>query len=215
MVPQASNKSSVSPIMSLGPYTHTKYQRWRSREAKFSFPSLTSSLDYADTLTGGMKLNPQRPAYVPPHMRGQPASAAAAPKSDFHGHAAPPHMNGDGYSQSPTGLPTPAATPTPGGRSAYVPPGQRNGGSAPPTAAQDGGWGGPAPRPQVRSGGGGGGFGGGGSAPPGFGSWKNGHIVGQRNQRMEAELFGTEGDGLHQVSFSPPPPLPMTTVIYD
>ena len=127
-------------------------------------------------------------------MRGQPAPAAAAgPKPDFNGHAAPPHMNGGGYQQSPTGLPTPAVTPVPGGRSAYVPPGR----TSAPNAASDGGWGAPAPRPQARTGGG---FGGGASAPPGFGSWKNGHIVGQRNQRMEAELFGTEGDGVHQVS---------------
>lgn len=140
-----------------------------------------------------MKLNPSRPAYVPPHMRGQAAAAAASPAKPAY--AAPPHMNGNGaaagYQQSPTGLPTPAATPTPGGRSAYVPPSQRGG-----APASDGGWGAPRARPEPRSGG----FGGG-SAPPGYGTWKNGHVVGQRNQRMEAELFGTEGDGVHQVSY--------------
>jgi len=115
--------------------------------------------------------------------------------------AAPPHMNGNGngagpgYQQSPTGLPTPAHTPQP--RGAYVPPGVRNGGP-PSTAAADGGWG--APRARVEPRGGGGGFGGGGgSAPPGYGTWKNGHVVGQRNQRMELELFGEAGDGVHQV----------------
>jgi len=125
-------------------------------------------------------------------MRGQ----AAAPS-----HAAPPHMNGNGngagpgFQQSPTGLPTPAHTPQP--RGAYVPPGVRNGGP-PSTAAADGGWG--APRARVEPRGGGGGFGGGGgSAPPGYGTWKNGHVVGQRNQRMELELFGEAGDGVHQV----------------
>lgn len=103
--------------------------------------------------------------------------------------------NGNGYQQSPTGLPTPAHTPQP--RGAYVPPSVRNGAPA-PTAAADGGWGGPTrPRPEAR---GGGGFGGG-SAPPGYGTWKNGHVIGQRNPRMELELFGAEGDGLHQVGY--------------
>lgn len=38
-------------------------------------------------------------------------------------------------------------------------------------------------------------------APPGFGSWKNGqHVVGARNTRMEKEMYGEVGDGLHQVS---------------
>lgn len=126
-------------------------------------------------------------------MRGQ---AAAPQKPDFQSHAAPPHMNGNGYQQSPTGLPTPAHTPQP--RGAYVPPGVRSGGP-PSSAAADGGWGAPRARPEPR-GAGAGGFGG--SAPPGFGTWKNGHVIGQRNMRLEAELFGAEGDGLHQVCLS-------------
>ncbi|KAK1923008.1 P-loop containing nucleoside triphosphate hydrolase protein [Papiliotrema laurentii] len=137
-------------------------------------------------LVNGMKsiaLNPERPAYVPPHLRNRvkeaPPHAAPAPTNFAPGP--------DGY-RPQQGLPTPAPTPTPG-RSPYVPPSLRGHGA--PRASEDGGWGAPRPAPQAR------GFGGG-SAPPGFGSWRNGHVVGQRNQRMEMELYGEEGDGVHQ-----------------
>ncbi|WVR08489.1 ATP-dependent RNA helicase ded1 [Kwoniella sp. DSM 27419] len=135
-----------------------------------------------------MKLNPERPAYVPPHMRSAARGPAAGPGPQF---SAPPAA-GPGYHQSPTGLPTPATTP-PQARGAYLPPSSRGGFPAGGAAREDGGWGG-APRraPESRS------FG---SAPPGFGSWKNGeHIVGAPNQRMEMELFGEEGDGAHQTT---------------
>ncbi|WVQ85995.1 ATP-dependent RNA helicase ded1 [Cryptococcus sp. DSM 104549] len=132
---------------------------------------------------GGIKLNPDRPAYVPPHLRGRPAppaaaAAAPAPRA-FVGAAA-------AYQQSPTGLPTPATTPP--ARGAYATPAARL--ATATVVPEDGGWGPPAPRKPV------GGFGG---APPGFGSWKNGeHIVGQRAPRMEKELYGEANDGLHQ-----------------
>lgn len=123
-----------------------------------------------------MGLNPTRPAYVPPHMRNKPA--AAAPPAAYSGP--PPSTHAGGYHQGAGGLPTPAPTP-PGTQRGY-------------NRSDDGGWGGPRRAPEPRAGGGG--FN---SAPPGFGQWKNGqHLIGQPNSRMEAELFGTEGDGAHQ-----------------
>lgn len=94
-----------------------------------------------------------------------------------------PQTNGNGtYHVSAGGLPTPAPTP-PNGRGVY----------SAPRAAEDGGWGAPRAAPTRTMGGG--------SAPPGFGTWKNGtHVVGARNQRMEHELFGEEGDGVHQAT---------------
>lgn len=131
-----------------------------------------------------ISLNPERPAYVPPHMRNVArAPPAAAPT--FSAPVAHAPINGsNGYHASPTGLPTPAPTPAPL-RGAYVPPAR---------AADDGGWGG-APRKPERS------FGSNPSAPPGYGAWSSsGHVIGARNQRMEMELYGEVGDGLHQVS---------------
>ncbi|WVW80990.1 ATP-dependent RNA helicase ded1 [Kwoniella bestiolae CBS 10118] len=134
----------------------------------------------------GMKLNPERPAYVPPHMRQR---GPPGPGPQFNNAPAPA---GPGYHQSPTGLPTPATTP-PQSRGSYAPPAAR-GGAFPPSGgprADDGGWGAPRRGPaEPRS------FGGG---APGFGSWKNGeHITGARNPRLEKELFGEVGDGVHQ-----------------
>ncbi|WRT70563.1 ATP-dependent RNA helicase ded1 [Kwoniella shivajii] len=142
----------------------------------------------------GMKLNPERPAYIPPHLRSRGPGPAAAPGPQFS-DAVPA---GPGYHQSPTGLPTPATTPPQQARASYAPPAARGPAFPPaaaPRAAEDGGWG-AAPRrsgpPEPRS------FGGG---APGFGSWKNGeHIVGARNPRLEKELFGEAGDGMHQAS---------------
>ena len=126
-----------------------------------------------------MGLNPERPAYVPPHLRNRPA----APAAQTFAPSAPAQ---DGY-RPQQGLPTPAPTPVPQ-RGAYVPPAR---------AADTGGWGGPSPAaaaPAAR------GFGGSSSAPPGYGLWKNGHLVGQRNARMEKELFGEVDDGIHQTT---------------
>ncbi|KAK4688639.1 ATP-dependent RNA helicase DDX3X, partial [Tremellales sp. Uapishka_1] len=76
-------------------------------------------------------------------------------------------------------------------RSAYVPPSARG---APATAAEDGGWGAPRKPLEARN------FGTSGGGAPGYGSWKDGHIVGARNPRMEKELYGEVGDGVHQSS---------------
>lgn len=138
-----------------------------------------------------ISLNPERPAYVPPHLRNAPRAppaAAAAPAPVFNAPVAS-HPGSNGYHQSPTGLPTPAPTPAPL-RSAYVPPSAR-GASGPADAS--GGW--DAPRkPIERS------FGGSANAPPGYGAWSaSGHVIGARNTRMEKELYGEIGDGLHQV----------------
>ncbi|KAL7422720.1 ATP-dependent RNA helicase ded1 [Cryptotrichosporon argae] len=120
---------------------------------------------------GGMTLNPNRPAYVPPHMRNRPMAPAAA---------APAFVPSNAYHPSPTGLPTPAPTPVPL-QGAYVPP----------VRADDGGWGAPRRAPIDRS------FDRG--AAPGVGMWKNGqHIAGARNPRLEKELYGEEGDGTKQ-----------------
>ena len=137
-------------------------------------------------------MNPERPAYVPPHLRNRPAAPPAA--APFAAGAPAPHVpapNGVNGYRPQQGLPTPAPTPVPT-RSAYVPPSLRNG--AP--AVDDGGWGAPkTAAPQSR------GFSsGGGDGAPGYGVWRNGHVLGQRNMRMEKELYGEEGDGVHQVS---------------
>lgn len=130
-------------------------------------------------------------------MRGRAAAPPAPPQAQAYnsdaGFAHGPFPAENGY-RPQQGLPTPAPTP-PGAHGAYVPPSVRGG--APPVA-DDGGWGAPRPRPVAASYGGGGG----GSAMPGYGAWKNGqHILGQRNPRMEKELYGEVGDGLHQVSY--------------
>ena len=126
-------------------------------------------------------LNPSRPAYVPPHMRGSSAASSnsrpptLAPTLPVHTGGAP--ANGGDY-----------APRAPGGFS----------------SAGRGGFGGPG-RGGASLGGGRGGFssGGGGSerVPDGFGAWRDGqHVVGNRHMRMEKELYGEEGDGAHQVS---------------
>jgi ATP-dependent RNA helicase DDX3X len=149
--------------------------------------------------TETFSLNPERPAYVPPHLRNRPAgppAPASAPVAHY-----PTPADAQVYHPQ-TGLPTPA--PTPPGKGSYVPPSAR-GLPAPAAAlaADDGGWGAPRrPAPEARSFGGGGG-----SAPPGYGLWKNGHVVGQRNTRMEKELYGEVGDGTQQVSDSTIPQL--------
>ncbi|WVO20328.1 ATP-dependent RNA helicase ded1 [Cryptococcus decagattii] len=115
----------------------------------------------------GAAQKPQKPAYVPPHLRNRAAPPAAPPP------AAPA-----AYRPSPTGLPTPVTTPP-----------TRH--SVPAALSEDdiGGWGAqPRVRKTFEHG-----------APPGFGSWKNGqHVVGARNMRMEKEMYGEVGDGLHQ-----------------
>jgi len=142
-------------------------------------------------------LNPERPAYVPPHLRNRPQAAAPPPQA-FHSppataHAPIPATNGTNGYHPQTGLPTPAPTPTPP-RGPYVPPTARLGATA--STLDAGGWGATGkPSSDVRSYGGGGG-----GAPPGDGLWKNGHVIGQRNQTMEKELYGDVGDGAHVVS---------------
>ena len=156
---------------------------------------LASNLSHSESIS----LNPERPAYIPPHLRNRPQAATPPAHPEFlpPAHSSFPELNGNGVNSSngyhaQTGLPTPAPTPIPA-RGAYIPPTARLGGAA--TAAEDGGWGAPRkPSSDARS------YGGGpASAPPGYGIWKNGHVVGQRNARMEKELFGEAGDGVHAV----------------
>ncbi|WVN89643.1 ATP-dependent RNA helicase ded1 [Cryptococcus depauperatus CBS 7841] len=90
--------------------------------------------------------------------------------------AVPPHTTpaGGGYRQSPTGLPTPATTPP----ARAIP------------VEEEGGWGVPPARAKRNFEG---------SNPAGYGTWRAGqHVIGSRNMRMEKELYGEEGDGIHQ-----------------
>ena len=161
---------------------------------------------FLTVLSDSISLNPERPAYIPPHLRNR-AQGAAPPVQPFHTPAAavaPPPVpltNGTNGYHPQTGLPTPAPTPVPA-QGTYVPPTARLGAST--TVPDDGGWGAPRkPAPDARS------LaslaGGAASAQPGYGVWKNGHVVGQRNMRMEKELFGEVGDGVHAVSGGPDP----------
>ncbi len=152
-----------------------------------------------DTPLESITLNPERPAYIPPHMRNRPQAAAISPPQAFSNPAAPlayepiPEVNGANGYHPQAGLPTPAPTPAPA-RGAYVPPTARLGGATAAHALDDGGWGAPRkPVSDARS------YGGPTSAPPGYGIWKNGHVIGQRNQRLEKELYGEVDDGMHQV----------------
>ncbi|ORY35664.1 P-loop containing nucleoside triphosphate hydrolase protein [Naematelia encephala] len=133
-----------------------------------------------------ISLNPERPAYIPPHLRNRPAPP---PQAEYTAPPVVPVAATNGYHPQ-VGLPTPAPTPVPA-RGAYLPPSARGA----PGPVDDGGWGAPR-KPVERSFGGGGG--GGAGAAPGYGTWKNGHVVGQRNPRLEKELYGEEGDGQHQ-----------------
>ncbi|KAJ7234623.1 P-loop containing nucleoside triphosphate hydrolase protein [Mycena haematopus] len=119
-------------------------------------------------------------AYVPPHMRNA-QRAASSP--------APSLSNGNGWSDSRSS--TPPARGSYGGSNGFSDRGGRGGGggfTSPPRGG-GGGWGSSAPAPNWSS------------APSqpretfGFGTWKDGkHIVGQRNMRIEKELFGDPDD---------------------
>lgn len=148
--------------------------------SSFSFSSsLLHPYNMLTPSSAGVNIN-SGSAYVPPYLR-----ARQAQKPAFNGAAPTPAPAGNGYRPSPTGLPTPAPTPVPSGT--YNPP-TRGG-------ASDGGWG-------ARGGGGRGGDRFERGTAPGVGAWRDGkHVTGARNPRLEKELFGEEGDGVHQVSF--------------
>ncbi|KAJ7770545.1 P-loop containing nucleoside triphosphate hydrolase protein [Mycena metata] len=117
-------------------------------------------------------------AYVPPHMRN---AQRAAPS--------PGISNGNGWTDSRSS--TPPARGSYGGSNGYNDRGGRGGGFSPSPSrgGGGGGWGNSAPAPNWSS------------APSqpretfGFGIWKDGkHVVGQRNMRIEKELFGDATD---------------------
>ncbi|KAJ7484718.1 ATP-dependent RNA helicase ded-1 [Mycena latifolia] len=118
-------------------------------------------------------------AYVPPHMRNAQRAASS-----------PPPANGNGWNDSRSS--TPPARGSYGGSNGFSDRGARGG--AFNTSPRGGG-------------GGGGGWAGSNAAPNwssapsqpretfGYGIWKDGkHIVGQRNMRIEKELFGDAAD---------------------
>ncbi|KAJ7151113.1 P-loop containing nucleoside triphosphate hydrolase protein [Mycena filopes] len=119
-------------------------------------------------------------AYVPPHMRN---AQRAAPS--------PSISNGNGWSDSRSS--TPPARGSYGGSNGFSDRGGSRGGfNTSPRGGGGGGgggWGNSAPAPNWSS------------APSqpretfGFGIWKDGkHVVGQRNMRIEKELFGDIAD---------------------
>ncbi|KAJ7336373.1 P-loop containing nucleoside triphosphate hydrolase protein [Mycena albidolilacea] len=115
-------------------------------------------------------------AYVPPHMRN---AQRAAPS--------PPLSNGNGWTDSRSS--TPPARGSYGGSNGFSDRGGSRGGGFSSPSRGGGGWGSSSPAPNWSS------------APSqpretfGFGIWKDGkHIVGQRNMRIEKELFGDAED---------------------
>ncbi|KAJ7787156.1 P-loop containing nucleoside triphosphate hydrolase protein [Mycena olivaceomarginata] len=119
-------------------------------------------------------------AYVPPHMRN---AQRAAPS--------PPLSNGgsveNGWTDSRSS--TPPARGSYGGSNGYSDRGGSRGGGLSSPSRGGGSWGSSSPAPNWSS------------APSqpretfGFGIWKDGkHIVGQRNMRIEKELFGDAED---------------------
>ncbi|PWY96883.1 putative DED1-ATP-dependent RNA helicase [Testicularia cyperi] len=125
-----------------------------------------------------------RKAYVPPHLRGQQAPAAqSAPlntsAASFNPRAPAAFNGGNGA----------APRQAPAAFESFSRGAPRAGGWDSPTS-NGGGYGG-----------GRGGPGGYSSGPrtDGFGQWKDGqHVPGAPNARLQKELFGEEGDGLHQ-----------------
>ncbi|KAI9810510.1 MAG: DEAD-box ATP-dependent RNA helicase [Phylliscum demangeonii] len=121
----------------------------------------------------GMSL-PQRPAYIPPHLRGNLVPGAPLPPPGMDGP--PPMINGS-MAASPWG----------------PPPSQHNGLGGPPRVDGGTNWAN-APNFTPR--------GGSGSGPSsssvrgsGDGQWKDGrHVPGPANQRLERELFGVPND---------------------
>lgn len=125
-------------------------------------------------------LNPTRSAYVPPHARKAASAVPVAPPIDT----------------SSTQPPTATSTGRPLGRlngsgGTYESPAARAGFGA--GSRTGSGWG---ASPSSR-----GASGGAERMQDGYGAWKDGkHIQGARHMRMEQELYGSEGDGSHQVS---------------
>ncbi|TKY89732.1 hypothetical protein EX895_001517 [Sporisorium graminicola] len=126
-----------------------------------------------------------RKAYVPPHLRGQPQSEQAASLNSSaatFSPRAPAAFNSNGHDNGP-----PAA---PAAFSSFNRGGPRGGAGGWDTPSSGGGYGG------ARAGGGGYGAG---PRSDGFGQWKDGqHVPGPHNARLQKELFGEAGDGLHQ-----------------
>ncbi|KAF7289893.1 hypothetical protein MIND_01364000 [Mycena indigotica] len=113
-------------------------------------------------------------AYVPPHMRNSQRAASS-----------PSLSNGNGWTDSRSSTP-PARGGYGGG---YSDRSNRNSGFSTPPRTTSNNWGGSSPAPNWSS------------APSqprdnfGAGHWKDGkHVVGQRNTRLEKELFGDPSD---------------------
>lgn len=130
---------------------------------------------------------PQKPAYVPPHMRNAARSGPSAPTpvappvGTYNASAQPfvPRQTQDWGNSAPAPA---AAAP------------RSNGFGAPRAAG--GGWSTGGGQGGGYSGGGQGSFGGG---RDGYGSWQNGkHMPGAANPRVEKDLFGEVGDGNSQ-----------------
>ncbi|GAC99780.1 hypothetical protein PHSY_007383 [Pseudozyma hubeiensis SY62] len=123
-----------------------------------------------------------RKAYVPPHLRGQQQQPASLNSSAAtFSPRAPAAFNGNGHHAAHDAPAAPAAFQS-------FNRGAPRGGAGGWDAPASGGYGG------ARSGGG---YGGG--RNDGFGQWKDGqHVPGPHNARLQKELFGEEGDGLHQ-----------------
>lgn len=127
-----------------------------------------------------------RKAYVPPHLRSQQQPASLNSSAASFSPRAPAAFNENGNSNgNGSGPAAPAAPAAFQSFNRGAPRGGAGGWDAP----SSGGYGG------ARNGGGYGG----GARNDGFGQWKDGkHVPGPHNPRLQKELFGEEGDGLHQ-----------------
>ncbi|EPT00984.1 hypothetical protein FOMPIDRAFT_1023527 [Fomitopsis schrenkii] len=120
-------------------------------------------------------INGTKPAYVPPHMRSQQRAAST-----------PAVPTNDGNSWADSRSPTPSRGYGGGARGGY---GDRNVSGGPPRGGGGGGWAGRRDDSGWHSGGGGG------RAEFGVGAWRDGvHVPGQRNVRLEKELYGEPDD---------------------
>ena len=132
------------------------------------------------SVQNGAAGGPPRKAYVPPHLRGQKQSASLNSSAASFSPRAPAafnNSNGDSNGAAPA---APAAF------------------NSVSRGAPRGGWDAPAASGVYGGARNGGGY----SAGPrgdGSGQWKDGqHVPGPQNARLEKELFGEAGDGLHQ-----------------
>ncbi len=124
-----------------------------------------------------------RKAYVPPHLRGQQNNASLNSSAASFSPRAPAAFNSNGNGDGAGAPPAPAAFSS-------FNRGAPRGGAGGWDTPSSGGYGGGAAR--------GGGYGGG-ARNDGFGQWKDGqHVPGAPNPRLQKQLFGEEGDGLHQ-----------------